>query len=65
MSTPLSQQEMADALLAAGWKKIHATSFWRAPSGFMGASTSHAYDSMTTGTDIKKDCPTCGQEMPW
>jgi len=53
--------EMEHALLAAGWKRVHATPFWKSPNGFMAASTHHAYECMKSGADQKQHCPTCGQ----
>ena len=55
--------EMEHALLTAGWKKVHATQFWRSPKGFLGASITHAYESMKNGVDAKKQCLTCGQDI--
>jgi len=31
----LAEQDMEHALLTAGWKRVHASPFWRAPSGFL------------------------------
>ena len=59
----LDMLEMEHALLAANWKKVHATPFWRSPTGFLAASIIHAYESMKNGADVKKHCPTCGQEI--
>jgi hypothetical protein len=58
-----THQDMEQALLAGGWKRVHASPFWKAPSGFMAASTNHAYECLKTGADQFKHCPHCGQEI--
>src|SRR5215467_12007055 len=58
----LDEMNMEHSLLTAGWKRVHASPFWRAPSGFVASSTSHAHECLKTGAHKFKHCPHCGQQ---
>jgi len=64
MSNQLTQQWEKE-LKQAGWRPLHATQFWIAPSGFKAASLQHAFESMKLGADLTTTCSNCGQEIQW
>lgn len=61
-STP-TEASCIEELLANGWTKIHASPFFRAPSGELYPSAFYSWQLMKKGLGTIKHCPTCGQAV--
>jgi hypothetical protein len=63
-STP-SEAHCAEELLAAGWKPVHASPFWKAPNGAMFPGVLYSWQCLQQGHGKPTyTCSFCGQQLP-